>query len=171
MAVHAAEAGVAGQPVANEGDAFLGVAVLVADMGEGVRDRPVVSIGGDGAFDDAATLGKTPGLRDGHPVMRAEPPVVAVRRRKRVEIVRQFLHAPGAAGDADQADLVGRGRQHHRVGRPTVGMGAHGGQGVGLLAIDQQAEDADMARFPLARGAGFRLGDGVPRGGKLAAEL
>ena len=168
VAVHTAEAGVAGQPVADERDPFIGVTIFVADMRVGMRDRPVVPIAREGALDDTPSLGVPAGFRDRHAVMGAEPPVVAVCRGEPVEERRQFLNAAGAARNADEAELVGGGGEDHRVGGPAFGVGADRGEGI---TVEQHLKHADMAGLALVGGACGGSGNGLPRGRYLAAEL
>ena len=59
-------------------------------------------------------------LRQRHPVMRREPPIIAVARRKLVQQFQQHALLPGAAGAADQAVGECGGGEHHGIARPGI---------------------------------------------------
>src|SRR5262249_37088151 len=80
----------------------------------------------EGAFDLWPGGLSLPVLREGHPVVRGEPPVIAVARGELVEQVEQRPLLPGAARAADQAVGEGGGAEQQGVARAAVQGGGSG---------------------------------------------
>jgi hypothetical protein len=109
------------------------------------------------------------GEREG--VVAVEPPVVAVVRRQRRQEVELVLLAGGAAGDSDQAQLVGREADHQSVPRPAGDVASHGVERRGGFAADQHVEDRHLAGVPVGRCSYevARRRDGFAGAGNVAA--
>src|SRR5436305_12698509 len=59
-------------------------------------------------------------LRERHPMMGREPPIIAVARGQSVQQVQQRVFLPNATGTADQAIGECGGSEHKSIARPGV---------------------------------------------------
>ena len=173
MAEQSAAAIVDRQPVAQKGDAGVALAGFVTEMGEGMRAIAIAPVPGQGPLDHRARLVVPADLRQCHPAMPLEPPILAIVRGEPVEEVGKVLLASRKPRHADQSALVGGQAEHQRVARPSLHVGAQRGQRGDRLAGEQRPKDLGLA--PLARrdALGERGGQGEVRAHRLqlAGEL
>src|SRR5437763_6682535 len=107
VAIQRAVTPIGGKPRRQKGAGRVCIALLIAQVRQGMRCPGVLGALSEGSFDLWTGGISLSILRQRHAVMGHEPPIVAVTRGKPVEQLQQRALLPGPAGTADQA--VGEG--------------------------------------------------------------
>ncbi len=156
-------------PFVEEGQSRLALAHFVEQVGADVRGMGAARKSGECRLDVAPPAIVHLQLDFRESKLGAEPPIVAVVRRQRLDEGQLLDLAAGATGEADQAEHAGRRRQRHRVARPGLHMLGDRRHGCGPLAGQDHVEDGDVASLALGRAAGKLARLGKRRLGLMAA--
>ena len=164
---------VADQPVGEEGGASGGLAVLVVDVGHGVRAVAVLTAKLEGAFRVAAGRleEEVLDLREGESAEK--PPIVTVVGFETFEELDLLFGAVLATAEADEAVDASRLREGEGVAGKVFHVLVDEIEGAGRLALDSGGQDVDVALLA-GRGARDELpGDRgfLTSAGDIAAHL
>ena len=152
------------------GEAGRALAGLVVDVGADVGAVGIAGIDGERALDVGERAIDPARLHLGEGQRAQVPPVLAVGGRERLEQRQQLLLSPRAAGEADEAEHAGAGREHHGIARILGQMLLDGGETRDAAAVDAGRERIDVALLAVRQALGQlpgALGGGPGVGGTV----